>query len=764
MYLEFTPISVSAAEAGKWARRAWPRVWPPLLVVAGVVVVFWKLVLTKQYTFLGSPDLANQVMPWLGAQVYAIRHWSILLWSPYEWFGQSLIGQVQPGVTSPFTFLLALAPLHNGQIQVFYVHLWYVVIHCAAGLFAYWFFADLGCAVGPAVLGAIFYATGGFCGNTEWPQHLAPAIWAPLVFLFLLRSLRGRAPLGNAAWAGAALGMSWLCGHHAPSMALTYAVAGVGAAPLFRRGARAQAALRLGVLFGVMALVAAVQALPAAEYGKLAKRWTATGALTWKDKVEYPEHEDSGLRPTDLLHLAMPGGGGLRSDPFTGTVALSLAAIAVWSSFRRREVRMFLLLAIVALLLALSKFDPLYGVLYALGPMVEKSRAPIVILSIFHFAVASLAALGANALISGGAAHCRAISKALLWFGGITFGLFMLVTYLKPTVASVIVDGDPRPGMIGLVALLAAALYHVWFCGLLRRQWLLVFAALLLIIEQGNEVGWGWAHVRDVNHMALINALYDTRDLAVFLRSVPGEKRLEINDKDLHFSFGDWYRIPAGHAMTASMLTATSELGGWWDDRLLRMYGMNYAVSRGPTRGGQQEMFTGKSGIKIWRTADTFPRAWTVHQTVAAPNDSAGGDMVRAPDLDLRKTAVMLRAQPALAQCGGEDRVTGFSEKPSQVWVNVEMACKGLLIVSDNWYPGWRAEVDGRPAEIWKVNTVIRGVVVNAGKHNVAMRYRPFSVYFGFAFTLVGLGAAIVLGRRRETDGEDTLAGASNEN
>jgi uncharacterized membrane protein YfhO len=92
------------------------------------------------------------------------------------------------------------------------------------------------------------------------------------------------------------------------------------------------------------------------------------------------------------------------------------------------------------------------------------------------------------------------------------------------------------------------------------------------------------------------------------------------------------------------------------------------------------------------------------------------------------------------------------------------MACKGLLIVSDNWYPGWRAEVDGRPAEIWKVNTVIRGVVVNAGKHNVAMRYRPFSVYFGFAFTLVGLGAAIVLGRRRETDGEDTLAGASNEN
>ncbi|MGA2154654.1 MAG: YfhO family protein [Bryobacteraceae bacterium] len=762
--MEFTTrTSEFAAEASQRVRRVWPRLWPPLLTVAGVVTVFWKLVLTKQYTFLGTPDLANQVMPWLGAQVHAIRHWSILLWSPYEWFGQSLIGQVQPGVTSPFTFLLALAPLHNGQIQVFYVQLWYVLIHCAAGLFAYWLFADLGCAAGPAVLGAIFYSTGGFCGNTEWPQQLAPAIWAPLVFLFLLRSLRGRAPLRNAAWAGAALGVSWLCGHHAPSLALTYAVAGVGAVALFRRGARAQAALRLGVLFGVMALVAAVQALPAAEYGKLAKRWTATGALTWKDKVEYPEHQDSGLRPTDLLHLVMPGGSGLRSDPFTGTVALSLAGLAVWSSFRRREVKMFLLLALAALLYALSRYDPLYGILYALGPMIEKSRAPIVSLSILHFAVASLTALGANALVSGGATQCRAIAKVLLWFGAVTFGIFTLVTYLQPTVTSVIVEGDPRPGMIGLVALLAAALYHAWFRGLLRRQWLLVFAALLLIIEQGNEVGWAWAHVRDVNHRALLNALYDTRDLAVYLRSVPGEKRLEINDKDVPFSFGDWYQIPAAHAMTASMLTATSELGGWWDDRLVRMYGMNYAVSRAPTRGSQQERFTGKSGIKIWHMADTFPRAWTVHQTVVAPNDSAGRDMVRSPDLDLRKTAVMAKTQPSLAQCGGEDRVTGFYENPSQVWVNVEMACQGLLIVSDNWYPGWRAEVDGRAAEIWKVNTVIRGVVVNAGKHTVAMRYRPLSVYFGFAFTLVGLTAAIVLHRRRETDGADTLGDAPKE-
>ena len=118
-----------------------------------------------------------------------------------------------------------------------------------------------------------------------------------MVFLFLLRSLRGRTPLKSAAWAGVVLGVSWLCGHHEPAFILTLAVIGTGAAALVQSADRKAVALRLAVLFGVMALVSAVQVLPAMEYGKQAKRWTATGALTWKMKVGIPEHEDSGLPP-----------------------------------------------------------------------------------------------------------------------------------------------------------------------------------------------------------------------------------------------------------------------------------------------------------------------------------------------------------------------------------------------------------------------------------------------------------------------------------
>lgn len=733
------------------------RVAPPLLTILGVVTVFWKLALTKQYTFLASPDLANQVMPWLQTQVWAIRHWFVMLWDPYEWIGQSLIGQVQPGVVSPFTFLLALAPLHQGQIQTFYVALWFVLIHCVAALFAYWFLRDQDCSAGAAVLGGIFYATAGFCGNTDWPQHLAAGIWAPLVFLFLLRSLRGRTPLKSAAWAGVALGLAWLSGHHAPALAITLAVAGVAIAALVRSRFERQTVLRLAIMFAVMAMVAAVQSLPAAEYGKLAKRWTATGALTWKEKVEIPEHEDSGLRPTDLLHIVMPGAG-LRTDPFVGVVGLSLAALAVLGAIRRRGARLFLLMALCALLFAMARNDAFYGWFYVFVPFVEKSRAPIVALCVFHFAVAVLVGMGADVLIGAPEEPgVRRILKALWWFGGITFGLFMLMTYLKPAIASGILDGDARPGMIGLIALLLAGLYTAWSRGHLGSTATFALLGLLLVIEQGNEVGWSWAHVRDQNRMGLVNALYDTHDLADWLRTRPNPKRLEINDKDTPFSFGDWYRMDAAHSFTASMLTQTSVLGGWWVDRIGRMYGLNYVVSRTPTRDGLQEMFTGKTGIKIWYNPAAFPRAWTVHQIVVAPNEWNGADMVNTWPFDLRTTALTVRTKPQIDTCAGADQVTRIDEKPSSVRVDVQMACKGLLVVGDNWYPGWHASIDGNSTGIWEVNTVIRGVVVGPGKHTVTMTYRPFSVYFGLFCTLVGFAAAIVLQRKREDDGAGVI-------
>jgi hypothetical protein len=298
------------------------RFTAPALLVLLTVCFFWKLTLTRQYTFLESIDPANQVLPWLQLQVQAIRHGEIVLWDPYHFGGQSLIGQIQPGVTSPFTYLLAAFPLKHGQIKVPSVHLWFVFIHFCAALFAYWLFRDLHLAQAPSIIGAMFYTLAGFGGNTEWPQILAASIWTPLVFLFLLRALRGRKPFGSAAVAGLFLGMSWLSGHHQPPLFLSIAIACILAFLFMNRPEhRRRLALYAAALFAVAGMVAALQVLPAAEYGHSALRWTATGALDWKTKVAYPEHEKQGLRAADLLYTVIPGGGSAISNPFVASSA-----------------------------------------------------------------------------------------------------------------------------------------------------------------------------------------------------------------------------------------------------------------------------------------------------------------------------------------------------------------------------------------------------------------------------------------------------------
>jgi hypothetical protein len=75
-----------------------------------VIGFYWKLVFTNEYTWLQAPDFASQLMPWYQFQVGEWHAGRIPLWSPYEWGGQSLIGQGQPGVVDPLNLLLYGAP------------------------------------------------------------------------------------------------------------------------------------------------------------------------------------------------------------------------------------------------------------------------------------------------------------------------------------------------------------------------------------------------------------------------------------------------------------------------------------------------------------------------------------------------------------------------------------------------------------------------------------------------------------------------------
>jgi len=66
-------------------------------------------------------------------------------------------------------------------------------------------------------------------------------------------------------------------------------------------------------------------------------------------------------------------------------------------------------------------------------------------------------------------------------------------------------------------------------------------------------------------------------------------------------------------------------------------------------------------------------------------------------------------------------------------------------VLTDTFYPGWDAWVDGQAARIHRVNGVFRGVFVDGGQHEISMRFRPASQYWGLAISAFGLAAVIAL-------------------
>ena len=88
------------------------------------------------------------------------------------------------------------------------------------------------------------------------------------------------------------------------------------------------------------------------------------------------------------------------------------------------------------------------------------------------------------------------------------------------------------------------------------------------------------------------------------------------------------------------------------------------------------------------------------------------------------------------------------SYAPGQVRISAETPEGGWLVLSDLFYPGWEALVDGAPAPIYQANYLFRGVAVPAGEHQVRWSYRPAAFSFGCAIsvvTLMGLFASLLV-------------------
>ncbi len=663
---------------------AGPFAGPAVLLVV-TVLFFWKLTLTSQYTWLDSPDIAYQVLPWYQMQA---REWNagrVPLWDPYHWGGQSILGQGQTGAAYPLNWFLFRLPLRDGWIREDFLNWYFVLIHFMGALFCYWLCRDLKRSSMASLLAGSAFGLGGYVGAINWPQMLNGAVWAPLVLLFFLRVLRGERTWPSAAFGGATLGMSLLSGHHQVPifLAVTFCLLWL----YFIFWQRLMSISR-GIVFGVFAvLVGGLQILPAWEYGHLAVRWAgASHALRWNEPVPYPVHSQYSLSPAALSGMVVPGLAD--GTVFLGVTAVALALAGVFGAWKERPVRIASAIATIGLALSLGAYSIFHGWLYVAVPGFEKARNPSAAFLILN--------LGVSVLIAYGIEYLAYARKIVSWLVG--WGVLVAAVVLVLRIAKVSVDD--RIGVAAIAAFSLAALIQMSRTGWLGARVSGVALLALMLFELSNSSTWGF-QPRDKPD-SFLSKLAEAPDVAGFLRRQKGPVRAEVQEDAVPYNFGDWHGIDAFDGYVASMPANIERVQGDYDARM--RFGVNYGIGRKPFREGQKIVYESASGIKVYFNSEAKPRAWVEHaQACQAPDD-----------------------------------VSRFERGQSRVAVTAEAGCPGTVVFGESYFPGWRATVDGKPTPIREMYGCLRGVNIPAGSHRIEMRYRPASVILGAAMT--GLG------------------------
>ncbi len=82
---------------------------------------------------------------------------------------------------------------------------------------------------------------------------------------------------------------------------------------------------------------------------------------------------------------------------------------------------------------------------------------------------------------------------------------------------------------------------------------------------------------------------------------------------------------------------------------------------------------------------------------------------------------------------------------PNRVKIAVGASRPAMLVLTDIWYPGWKAVVDGAPSFLFRVNYLQRGVWLEKGSHKVEMIFRPRSWMIGASISIVSWGVLLII-------------------
>ena len=649
------------------------------------------------------------------------------------------------GAFYPINLLTALIPLNvKGLFSPALYHWIYALTRVAAAWFMFLLLRELGASMFAAFLAGLGFGLGGVMQHSGgWPHLYQGFIWFPLIFLFTLRAVK-RNSLLDAAIAGLGIALALLAGSFYSGIAQAIMVVTM---VVYATVAYAAPTLRGAMIVGVTGLTAfcgsAAQLLPTLAAGSYTLRTLGPTMMPANEKIPY-NYVDAGQYPHSFIGLFMAPfafganlGTGEVASPYIGALLFLLALIGVWKQWENRWVRYLACVTVGAFVFSMGSFSILHGVLYAIVPKLWMAREPTRILYLADFAVAALAAFGVDALFSKPAEEWPRLLTALKWLAIVCGGALLADALFTK------IELSPWLTLSLVMLLVSAALIWRVTQGDRTRLIQCLFAGVVLF----DLYAFNWDAVNVLEAQAKnqdqLDHLMSFRNAADFLKKQPGPFRTTLLSDPIS-NIGDGYGIEATWGAAATVLQ------DYWRYRDLNIWNARYLIK--PAASNDPGAVYHDPQWKIYQDAGASPRAWLVHSVIVESAPDKQELAIRTADL--RKVAV-LSGPLQVSGTSDADQVDLKGYDASAPAVSVFTTSPALLVFSEVDVPGWVATVNSAKADIVRVDGVLRGIPIPAGRSQVEMHYRPMPVYFGAAltiFTFLGIAAGMFRLRARNPD------------
>ena len=156
--------------------------------------------------------------------------------------------------------------------------------------------------------------------------------------------------------------------------------------------------------------------------------------------------------------------------------------------------------------------------------------------------------------------------------------------------------------------------------------------------------------------------------------------------------------------------------------------------------------------IHIYENPHVLPRVFMAYQFEFVSSYEDARKSIRQPGFDLRNRIVLEESVPAKCmdqslESKKDNAHAGIlSYEPNKVIIETKTDKPGMLVLSDVYYPGWKVKVDDKPSHVYRVDGLIRGVLVDQGNHKIVFCYQPLSFFLGVTMAGVSLLICLYLG------------------